>query len=54
MFFFFFLVHTYRLEITHTEEQRGLDIAMGGIFLKAQVCYYYNTFFNSSLLWHIG
>jgi len=33
--FFFFLLHTYSLEIIHAEEQRGLDIAMGGIFLKA-------------------
>lgn len=33
--FFFFLVHTYSSEIISAEEQRGLDMAVGGIFLKA-------------------
>ena len=53
--YYFPLVHTCSSEIiVSKEEQRGLDIIMGGIFLKKQCVSIVIDFSSGSLLWCIG
>lgn len=53
--YYFPLVHTYSSEmIISKEEQRGLDIIMGGIFLEEQCVSIVIHFSPGSFLWCIG